>query len=140
MIVAVDATVSKAHLATGRLLTPQQAELDLYPNGEDIHNTYLKSLLPGYDIPFPVIPPPWTFVAQKLNKRPVFFGSACYTQPNSLITPLIVCKRRRCLRGHRHSADSATPVARSPLLLHSIPDEYIHGKDGIQTCRARRVL
>ncbi|KAL8292031.1 hypothetical protein RQP46_001497 [Phenoliferia psychrophenolica] len=65
-------------------------DADNYPNGQQIYNSYQKSLQPGYPRNFPVIPDPDSFVAQGLHKRPVFFGSACYAQPGDVTTPLIV--------------------------------------------------
>ncbi|KAL8292573.1 hypothetical protein RQP46_001185 [Phenoliferia psychrophenolica] len=64
------------------------SDVNSYPDGTSIYNSYQKSLLPGYEsIRFPVIPEPSSF---GLNKKPVFFGSSCYPQPNNATTPLIL--------------------------------------------------
>ena len=61
-----------------------------YPNGTSIYDTYYKSTQPGYSAyPFPQIPAPADFIAEGLNKRPVFFGSSCQTVTDHT-TPLIV--------------------------------------------------
>ncbi|KAK4701506.1 lysophospholipase, partial [Phenoliferia sp. Uapishka_3] len=67
------------------------ADTDNFPDGREIYHTYQKTQQPGYSAtPFPVIPPVESFVAQGLNKRPVFFGSDCYAQPQNVSTPLVV--------------------------------------------------
>ena len=41
-------------------------------NGTNLYNTYLAANTSG--LPFPVVPPPTTFINRKYDSRPVFFG------------------------------------------------------------------
>ncbi|KAL8283199.1 hypothetical protein RQP46_005977 [Phenoliferia psychrophenolica] len=62
-----------------------------YPSGVDVHNSYRKSLQPGYGgMRMPVIPTPAVFASLGLTKKPVFFGSDCTPQPGNKTTALIV--------------------------------------------------
>lgn len=50
-----------------------------FPNGSEILTTYVQSLSAG--LPFPVIPPVATFLAQNLTKKPTLFGCANASVP-----------------------------------------------------------
>ena len=43
-------------------------------NGTNLYNTYLASKSVDPPIPFPVIPPPYTFIEKNYTNTPVFFG------------------------------------------------------------------
>lgn len=48
---------------------------DNWPNGSAITYTFKRQFtIQGYGTPFPYVPPFHTFIDEKLNKRPVFFG------------------------------------------------------------------